>query len=195
MKIKLDNYNVSIYIEHNYDITLTGEEPLTRKIIAIALLFCLLLISCDKNMPYEPSAWLWNKIDTQARTLHTIDDVKVFVAQFVPDENLALLEPTIYTAFENNFRGDCKTAVVMAEWACEQIGYNTMLIGLWVGEIKKSVGHQVVIAWIGENEYHLFTNKVILNNGKESYTYGLILSADWRTPVLEFFNNKYINIE
>ena len=149
------------------------------------LIIILLLTSCGKNMLFQPSQEALDYINETAADIHTINDVKVFMLRFVPDEDLALLEPTIYMAFANDFHGDCKTAAVMAEWACKQIGYNTAIVDLWEGKPRKSVGHRIVIAWCTVNEWHLFSNN----------QYALILSGDWRRPVIEYFKGRYTQIE
>ncbi len=145
----------------------------------------LLLTSCSKNMPYEPSQGALDSMNETVEALHTIDDVKAFMLRFVPDEDLALLEPTIEVIFANNFHGDCKTAAIMAQWACEIIGYDAILVDVWEYEIGKALGHQICIAWNKPDEWHLFSNN----------EYGLINAGDWRTPVLEYFNNRYHKID
>jgi|GEM_PF-6941460 len=79
----------------------------------------------------------------------------------------------------------CMSAANQAMIACEEIGYTAFKVDLWIKGIGDGIGHQITIAYNEPNEWHLFSNN----------QYGLILSNDWREPVMEYFNGRYRRIE
>lgn len=151
------------------------------------LVILLLFAGCEK-MPdtFQPSDDVLSEISTMSSDLETVSDIRVLMGRFrniAP--NASPETPTIESIFSDNFVGDCRTAAILAQWGCEQIGMETIIVSLWKGKPYKSDGHQICIAWDRENEWHLFSNN----------EYGLIYSSDWFIPVNEYFKNRYVNIE
>ena len=80
--------------------------------------------------------------------------------------------------------GNCYDIAVMAEWACNEIGMETVLVNMY----NKHEGHSICLAQNKPGQWHMFQNNIPMY---------LVLNMpdDWELPLLELFGNRYIRIE
>ena len=133
----------------------------------ILLFTVIILIACSSVYveAQEPSRPGWRGANLKA----TVAYFDTAFVDFVAD-TLAVTIADIDTVYSNKGAFAVKDSLYVAD----------------VGSINgDGTGHELTIAYDEPNEWHLFSNN----------QYGLILSADWREPMREYFNDRYANLE